>query len=308
MIARELAAPRPVVSVVVVTHNDRERLMDCLGSLTQQRLSEGEVEIIVVDDGSTDRTIEVIRRDFPEVRTIQKPNEGADLSRNRGIEESTGEIIAFIDADCTAASDWLSRMVGRLAGDPGVVVGGRVLHRGSFWQRLIGISDFGEYQELRRKEVCALPTCNLGLRRTVLGEARFDPRLARAGGDTLFATALHRQGARLIYDPAVVVVHRPSIKRGDLLARAKRYGRSFVEARQIDPTLRYASFVRAGALGVIAATVGRVAVDWQRLIRHRRAAGFGLFEIPAAMAVLLFRRVVSLPEALRALRSTEMHR
>ena len=291
--------------MVVVTHNDLEKLVGCLRSLAEQEYPEAATEIVVVDDGSTDGTADALRKDFPGVRVISKPNEGADVSRNRGIAESTGEFITFIDSDCVALPDWLTRMVGRLVDEPDAVVGGRVLHRGSFWQRLTGIADFGEYQGLQLREVRTIPTCNMGLGRTVLGGARFDPRLARAGGDTLFAETLRRKGAKLIYDPAVVVVHRPSVEMRDLLDRAKRYGRSFVEARKIEPSMRYAGFVRAGAPGVIAATLGRTLLDWQRLLRHRRAAGFGLLELPAAMLVLLLRRAVSLPEAVRALRESD---
>ena len=295
----------PRVSVVIVTHNDLDNLVGCLQSLADQEYPAAATEIVVVDDGSTDGTADALQREHTSVRVISKPNEGADVSRNRGIEESTGEIIAFIDSDCVANPDWLTRMVGRLVEEPGTVIGGRVLHRGSFWQRLTGIADFGEYQGLQIREVRAIPTCNMGLGRAVLGGARFDPRLARAGGDTLFAETLRRKGAKLVYDPAVVVVHRPSVGMNDLLARAKRYGRSFVEARKIEPSMRYAAFVRAGVPGVIAATLGRTLLDWQRLLRHRRAAGFSLLEVPAAMAILLLRRAISLPEAVRALRESD---
>jgi glycosyltransferase involved in cell wall biosynthesis len=291
-----------VVSVVVVTHNDRERVVCCLESLHRQDAADVDVEILVIDDGSDDGTADVVARRFPQVRAISKRNEGADISRNLGIEQTTGEIIAFIDSDCTAATDWLSRLVQRLAADGGAAVGGRVLHRGSFWQRLTGIADFGEFLGPRLARVRSLPTCNFGVTRALLGDTRFDPRLARAGGDTLFSESLARSGAKLIYDPAVVVVHRPSASAGELLARARRYGRSFVEARKVDPKMRYAGFVRAGVLGVTAATLGRALLDWGRLLRHWRIAGFSLLEIPAAMAALLLRRVVSLPEAVRAVR------
>ncbi len=301
----ERGPAHPRVSVVIVTYDDLDNLVGCLQSLAEQDYPAATTEVVVVDDGSTDGTADVLRNEFPGMRVISKSNEGADVSRNRGIEESTGEIIAFIDSDCTAFPDWLARMTERLIDEPNTVIGGRVLHRGSFWQRLTGIADFGEYQGLQLKEVRAIPTCNMGLTRTVLGGVRFDPRLARAGGDTLFAETLRRKGAKLIYDPGVAVVHRPSVEMKDLLDRAKRYGRSFVEARKIEPSIRYAAFVRAGVPGVIAATLGRTLLDWQRLLRHRRVAGFSLLEVPAGMLVLFLRRVASLPEAVRALRASD---
>ncbi len=293
---------RPGVSVIVVTYNDRDRLIDCLRSLEAQTLKSATTETVVIDDGSTDGTADAVESLFPDVRVITKTNEGADISRNRGIAESTGGLIVFIDSDCVAPRDWLEALVGVLEKDPSVVVGGRVIHRGPFLRRVVGIADFGEYQGLIQREVRCLPTCNLGLARSTLGEVMFDPRLADAGGDTLFTETLRRGGATLIYEPEVAVEHRPSVTFGDLMRRAGRYGTSFVRVRQVDPSMRYAGLVRAGVLGVVVATAGRVVLDWVRLVRHRRAAGFSILEIPAAAVVLALRRLASLPAAVRAVR------
>jgi len=294
-------APRPDISVVVVSHNDRDRLMDCLGSLVEQRPRPKAVEIIVVDDGSTDGTGDAVGRRFPGIRVIRKDHQGADLSRNQGIEASRGQRIAFIDADCVAPPQWLDALCRALDREPNAVVGGRVVHRGPFLRRVVGIGDFGEYQGRTRREARCLPTCNLGLARSTLGAVRFEPALADAGGDTVFTESMRRAGAVLRYEPEVAVEHRPSISLDDLLRRAGRYGRSFVRARRIDPSLRWAGFVRAGVPGVIVATAGRVALDWVRLARHRRETGFAAWEVPAAAALLAMRRLASLPAAVRAL-------
>jgi glycosyltransferase involved in cell wall biosynthesis len=293
---------RPVLSVVIVVHDDRERLVDCLRSLEGQIAGAGPVEVVVVDDGSTDGAAELVAELFPSVRVIRKPNEGADLSRNRGIDESTGELIAFLDADCVASSTWVETVLAALVAEPGAVVGGRVTHRGPLLRRVLGVADFGEYQGLAPRPARCLPTCNLALARSTLGGVRFDPRLAAAGGDTVFTETLRRGGAPLLYRPVLAVEHRPPAAIADLMGRARRYGASFVRARRVDPTLRWAGLVRAGVAGVSVATLGRIALDWARLVRHRRPAGLALWEIPAAAVVLAARRLASFPAALRALR------
>ena len=294
------AASCPDLSIVIVAHNERDRLTGCLRSLEGQTTHSCTTEIIVVDDGSDDCTAEVVEERFPGVRVISKINEGADISRNRGIAESRGEIIAFIDADCVASGNWLETLVGELRKNPTAVVGGRVIHRGPFLRRVTGVADFGEYQALRRREVRCLPTCNLGLARSTLGEVRFDPRVAAAGGDTVFTETLRRGGAVLVYLPGLEVEHRPAVTYADLMRRARRYGTSFVRARQLDPALRWAALVRAGVPGVVVATGARSLLDWTRLVRYRRAAGFAIWEVPAAAMVLALRRVASLPSAVRA--------
>lgn len=291
----------PRVSVVVATYNDLDNLQVCLASLAAQVPPTGGMEIVVVDDGSTDGTAEAVRRDYPDIIMVSTRNEGAELARNAGVDASKGEIVAFLDSDCTAPVDWLRRLADRLGDDRSLVVGGRILHRGSFWQRVTGIADFGEYQGPRERQVSMLPTCNMGLYRTWFDEVRFDPRMA-PNADTLFASALGRFGARLLYDPEVMVIHRPAVDAASLFARARRYGRSFVAARRLDPALRYASLVRAGVPGVVVATLGRALLDWLRLLRLWRRAGFRPVEVPAAMAMLFARRLISVPEAVRAAR------
>ncbi len=296
---KEPGSSTPRVSVVIPTYNDREHLRACLESVLRQNPPSSSIEVIVVDDGSTDGTAAMVRERFPEVRLLTRTNEGAELARNAGVDAATGQLIAFIDSDCVATPHWLETLDRRLRNDPKLVLGGRILHRGDFWQRLTGIADFGEYQGLLPREVATLPSCNMGLHRTLFQTQRFDPRF-RPNADTLFAEGLRRRGATLLYDPEFMVIHNPPAGPADFFSRGRRYGRSFVVARKVDPDLRWAGFVRAGVPGVTAATLGRTFLDWSRLLRHRRATAFGWMEVLPALALLALRRIASLPEAIRA--------
>jgi glycosyltransferase involved in cell wall biosynthesis len=105
----------PLVSVVIPTCNRRAVLERCLEALANQTYSN--YEVIVVDDGSSDDTPQFLVRFVAEHPDVQvrclrnEPNSGANPSRNRGIRESKGVLVAFEDDDCIAQPDWLERLV-----------------------------------------------------------------------------------------------------------------------------------------------------------------------------------------------------
>ncbi len=95
------------VTVVIPTYNRKGLLPRALASVARQiRLPE---EVIVVDDGSTDDTEGLIRRQFPDVRYLQQENRGVSAARNRGIREAKGEWVAFLDSD----DEWLPEKLER---------------------------------------------------------------------------------------------------------------------------------------------------------------------------------------------------
>src|SRR4029077_10798506 len=98
----------PKVSVVVCAYNAADTLEDNLRSL--ERLTYPDYEIILVNDGSKDRTSE-IARSFARVRVIDTPNAGLSAARNVGLAEASGEIVAYTDADTRVDRDWLTFLV-----------------------------------------------------------------------------------------------------------------------------------------------------------------------------------------------------
>lgn len=116
----------PIVSVVIPHLNQTEHLQRCLASLAQQNFDPNRVEIIVVDNGSSQLPNEVCAG-VPGVILLQEPTPGPGPARNLGVSRSRGKILAFIDADCTADPGWLAAIEARL-GDAGnaKVIGGDV--------------------------------------------------------------------------------------------------------------------------------------------------------------------------------------
>jgi len=95
------------VSIIIPTYNEEANLAQCLESLDNLNYPHERIEIIVVDNGSTDRTRE-IARNF-NVKLYQAENKYIAGLRNLGVQQASGEIIAFVDADCIVAEDWLQQ-------------------------------------------------------------------------------------------------------------------------------------------------------------------------------------------------------
>jgi glycosyltransferase involved in cell wall biosynthesis len=104
----------PKVSVVVPTYNRAEMLARCLGSILSQSFLD--FEVVVVDDGSTDNTRDVVAG-FPVIYTYQA-NQGPGAARNRGIEMAKGEYVAFLDSDDILCEESLRKRVEILDSDP----------------------------------------------------------------------------------------------------------------------------------------------------------------------------------------------
>jgi len=111
----------PRVSVVVCSYNGGATLRECMEAL--MHVDYPDFEVVLVDDGSTDKTQEIMK-DFPTVRNIYQKNAGLSHARNVGIEAATGEIVAFTDSDCMADPDWLYHLVNVMLEEGFVSVGG----------------------------------------------------------------------------------------------------------------------------------------------------------------------------------------
>jgi Glycosyl transferase family 2 len=114
----EMAAPR--VSVLVDTYNHERFIEEALASAVEQDFPAAEMEILVVDDGSTDRTPEMVRKFEPRVRLLRKANGGQASAFNAGIPEARGEIVAFLDGDDWWARNKLTRVMEAMAADAAV--------------------------------------------------------------------------------------------------------------------------------------------------------------------------------------------
>jgi GT2 family glycosyltransferase len=101
-----------MVSVVIPTHNNLSLLLECIESLRDQDYPQEEMEMIVVDNASTDRTRQVITERFPYVKLIGlDTNTGFAVACNRGAAAAKGDYVAFLNNDAVADSKWLSALL-----------------------------------------------------------------------------------------------------------------------------------------------------------------------------------------------------
>ena len=112
----------PLVSVILPVYNGERFVAEAVESVLAQTYTP--LELIVIDDGSTDTSAEILAR-YPAARLIRQPNAGVAAARNRGIAESSGEILAFIDQDDRWRSDKLEHQIAYLEATPeaGFVLG-----------------------------------------------------------------------------------------------------------------------------------------------------------------------------------------
>ncbi len=209
------------LSLVIPTHNRKDVLCHCLAAATNQDYPD--YEVIVVDDGSTDSTGEMVQREFPQVRYLrQEPNRGPAAARNRGIEIATGEVVAFTDDDCLLPPDFLSRLMDGYRRYPEVAgVGGyleaskEVLQRNPFARYEAYVTHrvyrAGPEEYLGGFECPAGGTNSMSYCRRVLREVGgFDESFPYAAGeDADLKWRVVQQGYRLLYIPVKVVHLQP---------------------------------------------------------------------------------------------------
>lgn len=198
----------PLFSVVIPVYNRAGIVGKAIRSVLDQDL--GDFEILVVDDGSTDRPDRVVEAfGDPRIRLICQPNAGGGAARSNGIKQASGRYIAFLDSDDMFLPGKLSRMEQELTGDGNQVLFSQMrVDRGveKHWIRpKRGIregEDVGEYMFCANQFV---QTSTMVVPTKLAKEVLFDPTLKR-GQDLDFCVRLRAQGAmfRMIAEPLTV--------------------------------------------------------------------------------------------------------
>jgi GT2 family glycosyltransferase len=256
------------VSVVVAVRNARATIAACVESLLA--LDPGAIELIVVDNGSTDGTREMLDGHGGRVTVLHEGRRGAGAARNAGIAAARGQVVAFTDADCVVDPGWLGNLVGALA-DPQVgAVGGTIVAA----DPTNPIERYGEaiHDHRRAIEVFKPPyaiTMNWASRRAVLQElGGFDERFLR-GQDVDLSYRILQSGRTLAFAPDAIVRHHNERTLSGLAREGFTHGFHGVHAnKRHDAFLRGLGLRRVDRRGY--AALGHRAADW---LRGRDRAG-----------------------------------
>jgi len=168
-----------LVSCVIPVFNGEAYLDDAIDSVLRQE--HRPLEVIVVDDGSTDGTAGVARSRGDAVRYVRQTNAGPSSARNRGIEEARGALVAFLDADDRWLDGKLSRQIAVLSAHP--EVHGCLAHGRLFWDGDGAVAaEAAAWPAERRIDTGGLIGSTLVVRRTVFDTVGvFDPALPHSG-------------------------------------------------------------------------------------------------------------------------------
>src|SRR5262245_36320012 len=201
--------PEPSVAVIVPVYNGAATIAACLDALLALDYPRPALELVVVDNRSTDQTRAIVR-DYPVRLVVEDAVQSSYAARNRGVTGTRGALLAFTDADCVPDPGWLRALLAAL--EPGVGgVAGAILP----YSVESAVEQYQARYALRAERAFAHPvlpfaqTANAAYPRTVFERVGgFDAGLV-FGGDLDFAWRVQRQtGLRLAYAPEASVRHR----------------------------------------------------------------------------------------------------
>ncbi|MBF6568569.1 MAG: glycosyltransferase [Candidatus Binataceae bacterium] len=201
-------AETPMVSVVICAYNAERTMRACLEALA--RLDYSNYEVIVVDDGSRDRTAE-ISAGFPQFRLIRQLNKGLSAARNVGLHAARGEIVAYTDSDCVVDPHWLTFMAGTMIERGFDSCGGPnyAPHEDGQFEACCAASPGAPCHVLTAEDRAEhLAGCNMMFRRRVLLDVGgFDPQFTTAGDDVDICWRILDAGYSVGFCPSAFVWH-----------------------------------------------------------------------------------------------------
>lgn len=248
-----------MVSVVIRTLNESRHLGELLACIRAQELDQGDVEIVVVDSGSSDKTLDIAAEFGCQIVHIQKQDFTFGRSLNQGCAAAKGDILAFVSGHCAPRGRrWLTHLIAPIVSGDVQYSYGRQTGRDT--------TKFSEQQVFEKYFPAAGPTrpagifcnnANAALLRNVWDKIRFDENLTGLE-DMMFAKELQSRGGQIGYAAEAVVYH---IHDETWRQVRLRYERESLALRAVMPEMHF------GVIDFVRYFVGGVFHDWRIALR-----------------------------------------
>lgn len=249
----------PNVSIVIRSYNEEAHIGKLLLGIRLQNLN-NEVEVLVVDSGSTDRTVEIAERHGATIVRIAKEDFSFGLALNRGCQAAKGEILVFASAHVyPIRTDWLEKLIEPFQ-DPKVVLS---------YGRQVGntLTQFSEHQifkswfpvqSISRQPHNFCNNANCAVKKSVWTDNHYNEELTGLE-DLAWAKEVRQQGWQISYSAEATVAHVHE----ETWARIRnRYRREAMALKQIEPTISF------GLLSFLWLTWNNIAADMVEALRH----------------------------------------
>jgi len=222
---------KPYISVVIAARNEEQTLPHAMTALDRQNIGRTQFEVVVVNNGSTDRTSAVASECGADC-VAYEPERGTNIARERGWRMSQGRIVAFLDADCEPPPDWLLHISRALSHNGIAAVSGpydygfrgipRLADR--FYAHFCFAQAHWFLPLFFRKPIGIIRAGNFAAHRSVLEDIGGLPPRIFWGDDTAIAVAIVNRGGIVRYDSSLTVKSSPRrFEREGLISTSWRY-------------------------------------------------------------------------------------
>jgi glycosyltransferase involved in cell wall biosynthesis len=279
------------VSIVIPTKNRLAVLRNTVKALAEQTLGEHEAEVVIVDNGSTDGTLEWLERcrvNFPmPLEVFSEPTPGVSAARNAGVTRARHDHILFLNDDTAPSDRWLVAGHARahgMAGRTQIAVLGRVTYPPDQlidpfmkWINDGAQFDYARLDSGEPPRACHFYTAHISFPRGPFEQAKgMDERLRFGFEDAALGHRMEQQGVPIRYHPGLVVHHDHPINLSTWRRRAAVMGRAGWHVNAIYPTdpplAQPAATPYWRTLEAAAHVLASIPTDWSRLpspIRER---------------------------------------
>lgn len=198
----------PKVSVIVPVYNAQRTIAGCIDSLLGLDYPKKNLELIVVNNASTDRTADVLNHYRGEIEILYEEKRGPAAARNKGLLNASGDVVAFVDADCIVDKQWLKNIIAPLQDVDVGIAGGKILSK----RPCNRIEEFGEEIHDHDKAIneckpAYVITMNWSSRLSVLKEVGLFDESFRRCEDVDLSYRIFQSGYKIVYKPEAIVYH-----------------------------------------------------------------------------------------------------